>query len=73
MNRIPLSSAAAALLRAMIGRAGVGRERILLTDAQSIDWRSLTFTGERHQIDLRVTGPGLASDRRAHVRRPRGS
>ena len=57
MNRIPLSSAAAALLRALIGRAGVGRERILLTEAQSIDWRSLTFAGERHQIDLRVPGP----------------
>jgi hypothetical protein len=65
MNRIPLSSAAAALLRAIIGRAGVGRERILLTDAQSIDWRSLTFTGERHQIDLRVPGP----DSRAIVKR----
>jgi hypothetical protein len=57
MNRIPLSSAAAALLRALIGRAGVGRERILLTEAQSTDWRSLTFAGERHQIDLRVPGP----------------
>jgi hypothetical protein len=29
----------------------------LLTDAYTIDWRSLTFTGERHQIQLRVTGP----------------
>jgi hypothetical protein len=57
MNRIPLSSAAAGLLRALIGRAGVGRERILLTEAQSTDWRSLTFAGERHQIDLRVPGP----------------
>src|SRR5689334_20685763 len=65
MNRIPLSSAAAALLRAIIGRAGVGRERILLTDAHSIDWRSLTFAGERHQIDLRVPGP----DSRATVER----
>jgi|SRR5689334_9808628 len=57
MNRIPMSSAAAALLRALIARAGVARDRILLTDAHSIDWRSLTFTGERHQIELRVPGP----------------
>jgi len=23
----------------------------------SVDWRSLTFNGERHQFELRVTGP----------------
>jgi hypothetical protein len=23
----------------------------------SVDWRSLTFTGERHQLDLRISGP----------------
>src|SRR5690242_5670386 len=57
MNRIPMSSAAAALLRALIARAGVPRDRVLLTDARSIDWRSLTFTGERHEIELRVPGP----------------
>ena len=65
MNRIPMSTAAAALLRALIGRAGVGRDRVLLTDAHSIDWRSLTFAGERHQIDLRVPAP----DSRAVVER----
>jgi hypothetical protein len=57
MNRILLSNAAAALLRALIGRAGVPRDRILLTDAEVIDWQSLTFTGERHQLQLRVLGP----------------
>ena len=51
-----MSSAASALLRALVARAQVSRDRILLTDAQSIDWRSLTFTGERHLIDLRVPG-----------------
>ena len=56
MMRIPMSSAASALLRALVARAGVSRDRILLTEAQSIDWQSLTFTGERHHIDLRVTG-----------------
>jgi len=58
MSRIPMSAAAAALLRVLIGRAGVRRDRILLSDAQSVDWRSLTFTGERHQLELRVPGPG---------------
>lgn len=57
MNRIPMSSAASALLRALIARAGVPRDRILLSDAQSVDWRSLTFTGERHTLSLRVPGP----------------
>ena len=30
---------------------------------KSVDWQSLTFVGERHQIRLRITGPdseGLA-------------
>lgn len=58
MTRIPISPAAAALLRVLAARAAVPRDRILLTDAHSIDWQSLTFTGERHHIGLRVTGPG---------------
>ena len=57
MNRIPMSPAASSLLRALIGRAGVSRDRILLSDVRSVDWRSLTFNGERHQIELRVTAP----------------
>ena len=57
MIKIAMSSAASALLRALIARAGVPRDRILLTDVQSTDWQSLTLTGERHQIELRVTGP----------------
>jgi hypothetical protein len=58
MNRIAMSPAASALLRALVGRARVSRDRILLTEIHTIDWRSLTFTGERHQIALRVPGPG---------------
>ena len=57
MIKIAMSPAASALLRALIARAGVPRDRILLTDVQSIDWQSLTLTGERHQIELRVPGP----------------
>lgn len=55
-DRMAMSSGASAVLRALIARAKVARDRILLTEAQSIDWRSLTFTGERHHIGLRVTG-----------------
>ena len=57
MNRIPMSAAASALLRALIARSGITRDRILLSDVQSVDWQSLTFNGERHQIELRVPGP----------------
>jgi hypothetical protein len=57
MMKMVMSSAAKALLRALIARAGVERDRILLTEVQSTDWQSLTFTGERHRIALRVTGP----------------
>ena len=57
MNQIAMSSAASALLRALIARSGAPRNRILLTQVKSIDWQSLTFTGERHQIRLRIPGP----------------
>jgi hypothetical protein len=57
MIKIAMSPAASALIRALIGRARVPRDRILLTEVQSVDWRSLTFTGERHQIELRIPGP----------------
>ena len=56
MMKIAMSSAASALLRAIIARAAVDRNRILLTNAQSTDWQSLTFTGERHHMSLKVTG-----------------
>jgi hypothetical protein len=42
----------------LLNRAGVGRDRILLTDWRSTDWQSLLLTGERHQIRLRVPAPG---------------
>jgi hypothetical protein len=57
MLKIAMSAAASGVLRALIGRAGVPRDRILLTDIQSTDWQSLTFVGERHRICLRVTAP----------------
>ena len=57
MMKIAMSPVASALVRQLLARAGVDRNRILLTDVQSVDWRSLTFIGERHRIMLRVTGP----------------
>ena len=57
MNRLPMSTAASALLRAMLARADVQRDRILLTDYRSVDWQSLTFVGERHEFRFRVPGP----------------
>lgn len=58
MMKLAMSPAAAGLLRALLGRAGVDRNRILLSEFRSTDWRSLTFAGERHGIDLRIPGPG---------------
>ena len=52
-----MSPAAAAVVRALLARAAVDRDRILLTDVESVDWQSLTFIGERHRIIMRVTGP----------------
>lgn len=57
MNRVAMSPVASALLRALIARTGAGSDRILLSDVQSVDWQSLTFTGERHRFELRVPGP----------------
>lgn len=62
MSAPVLSPAAAALLRGLIARSGASRSEILLTDVRSVDWRSLTFDGERHEIAMRFTGPGAARD-----------
>jgi hypothetical protein len=51
-----MSAAASGMLRALIARAGVSRDRILLTDMSSTDWQSLTLVGERHRFELRVAG-----------------
>jgi hypothetical protein len=55
--RLAMSPAAAGLLRALLGRAEIGRDRILLTQWRSTDWQSLTLTGERHEFRLRIPGP----------------
>jgi hypothetical protein len=51
-----MSSAAVRLLRALIERASCGRDWVLLSDIQSIDWQSLTLAGERHRIELKLLG-----------------
>lgn len=56
-----LSPAALGLMRAICRRSGVTRDRILLTSWTSVDWQSLTFNGERHEAEIRVTGPGSDS------------
>jgi hypothetical protein len=61
MNRIVMSPAASAILRALTGRARVERNRSLLTDACSVDWCSLTNNGERQQLRWRGPGPEAAS------------
>jgi hypothetical protein len=57
MLKIAKSTAASGLLRALLARAGVPRDRILLTNLRSVDWQSLTFIGERHEISFRISGP----------------
>jgi hypothetical protein len=61
MNRVLMSNAAAALLRAILARAGISRSELLLTDIRSVDWQSLTIVGERHEIALRIPGPSAAA------------
>ena len=67
MMKLAISTAAAGLLRALLARAGVDRNRILLSDFRSVDWNSLTFAGERHEITLRIPGPGAAATARLLV------
>ena len=61
MMKLAMSTAAAGLLRALLARAGVDCNRILLSDFRSIDWNSLTFAGERHEITLRIPGPNAST------------
>lgn len=61
MNRLPMSSAAAGLLRALLARAGIHRDRIFLTQMRSTDWQSLTLIGERHHLHFTIPGPEAAA------------
>lgn len=61
MMGLALSTAGAGLLRALIRRTGLERDRILLVAFRSVDWQSLTFIGERHELEIRITGPDARS------------
>lgn len=61
MMKLAMSPAAAGLLRALLQRAGIERNRILLSDFRSTDWNSLTLAGELHAITLRIPGPNAAA------------
>jgi len=61
MMKIAMSPAAAGLLRSLLARAGLDRDRILLTEFRSTDWVSLTFTGERHAMQFRIVGESAGS------------
>ena len=61
MMRIAMSVAAAGLLRELLRRAGLKRDRILLTEFRSTDWQSLTFIGEQHKIRLRIPAPDASA------------
>jgi hypothetical protein len=51
-----MSLAATGLLRSLIARGDIEKDKILLTSFESSDWHSLTFSGERHEISLRLIG-----------------
>jgi hypothetical protein len=56
--RATLSPVAAQLLRALMLRMNLGSDRVLVRTCRSVDWQSLTFTGERHEIALAIAAPG---------------
>ena len=61
MKKLSMSAAAAGLLRSLLKRSGSPSDRILLTEVKSTDWHSLTFAGERHRFELRVSGHDSAA------------
>lgn len=61
MMGFALSAAGAGLLRALIRRCDIARERVLIVRFRSVDWQSLTFIGERHELELRIAGPDAAA------------
>lgn len=61
MNAARLSAAATLLLRAMVHRAGVTPDRMIVRRIRSVDWQSLTFIGERHEFSLAIVQPNAAA------------
>lgn len=61
MMRVAISPAAAALYRALVERSRIPRDRVLMSNIRSVDWQSLTLSGERHEIHIRLVGGNAAA------------
>ncbi|MDL2339740.1 MAG: hypothetical protein QFB89_00250 [Pseudomonadota bacterium] len=61
MMRVAISPAAAALYRALVERSQTPRDRVLMSNIRSVDWQSLTLSGERHEIHIRLVGDNAAA------------
>lgn len=61
MMRMQFSRAGAGLVRALLSRAGAPFESVRLVSYQATEWRSMTFDGERHEIQLRIAGEACAA------------
>ena len=59
--RAIISSAAALLIRSIMTRAGLDHDRMFISECRSVDWQSLTFTGERHILCLGLSAPGAVA------------
>ena len=61
MMRVAISPAAAALYRALVERSRTPRDQVLMSNIRSVDWQSLTLSGERHEIRIRLVGGNAAA------------
>ena len=53
--------AQAAILRAVAAIAAPLGARVVIEELRARDWASLTLTGTRHELDVRLDGPGAAA------------
>lgn len=53
--------AQAAILRAVAAIALPFGARVVIEELRARDWASLTLTGVRHELDVRLDGPGAAA------------
>lgn len=53
--------AQAAILRAVVAIAQPFGAQLVIEELRARDWASLTLTGARHELDVRLDGPGAAA------------
>jgi hypothetical protein len=53
--------AQSAILRAVAAIARPLGARVVIEELRARDWASLTLTGARHELDVRLDGPGAAA------------